>query len=234
MRSCLVITAILVLGVSVSPDRLVAQRGGQASNRPNVVLVMMDDLGYGDIGSYGVPDAKTPNMDRLAREGVRLTNAYANGPVCTPTRTALISGRYQQRVGLEWVLGASPGDPERGLPVTATSLAGAPEEKRLRDGSRRQMASGLQARVFAERSRFRRVFRLPGRRPRLLRCSECLRLTGPLRKHHAHSDSDDLSDRRNHAACRTFHRSSRARAIFHRGRVQRCPLALPAAGPGCV
>ena len=155
MRSCLVITAILVLGVSVSPDRLVAQRGGQASNRPNVVLVMMDDLGYGDIGSYGVPDAKTPNMDRLAREGVRLTNAYANGPVCTPTRTALISGRYQQRVGLEWVLGASPGDPERGLPVTATLVAGAPEEERLRDRSRRQMASGLQARVFAERSRFR-------------------------------------------------------------------------------
>ena len=80
----------------------------------------MDDMGYGDIGSYGVTDARTPNLDRLAREGVRLTDAYANGAVCTPTRAALISGRYQQRVGLEWALTAA--DQERGLPVTGTSL----------------------------------------------------------------------------------------------------------------
>ena len=46
-----------------------------AGNKPNVVLIMMDDLGYGDLGSYGAPDAKTPNIDRLAREGVRLTDA---------------------------------------------------------------------------------------------------------------------------------------------------------------
>jgi arylsulfatase A-like enzyme len=86
------------------------------------VLIMMDDMGYGDIGSCGVLDARTPNLDRLARDGVRLTDAYANGAVCTPTRTALISGRYQQRVGLEWAIGATPGDQERGLPATGTSL----------------------------------------------------------------------------------------------------------------
>jgi arylsulfatase A-like enzyme len=89
---------------------------------PNVVLIMMDDLGYGDLGSYGVNDAKTPNIDRLAREGVRLTDAYANGAVCTPTRAALITGRYQQRVGLEWVLGIAPSDRELGLPVSGASL----------------------------------------------------------------------------------------------------------------
>jgi arylsulfatase A-like enzyme len=122
MRLRIGIVAILVLGVWGSPGRLAAQRGGQTTNKPNVVLVMMDDMGYGDIGSYGVSDAKTPNLDRLAREGVRLTDAYANGAVCTPTRTALISGRYQQRVGLEWALGGNPGDEERGLPVTGTSL----------------------------------------------------------------------------------------------------------------
>ena len=122
MRLRVVIATILVLGVWSPPGRLAAQRGGQTTNRPNIVLVMMDDMGYGDIGSYGVSDAKTPNLDRLAREGVRLTNAYANGAVCTPTRTALISGRYQQRVGLEWALGGTPGDQERGLPVTGTSL----------------------------------------------------------------------------------------------------------------
>lgn len=83
---------------------------------------MMDDLGYGDLGSYGGADARTPNLDRLAREGVRLTNAYANGAVCTPTRAALMTGRYQQRVGLEDVLTGSPEDRDRGLAVTGMSL----------------------------------------------------------------------------------------------------------------
>jgi arylsulfatase A-like enzyme len=82
----------------------------------------MDDMGYGDLGSYGAPDVRTPHIDRLAREGVRLTDAYANGPVCTPTRAALISGRYQQRVGLEGVLTLSPADRELGLPALGTSL----------------------------------------------------------------------------------------------------------------
>ena len=92
----------------------------QPAERPNVVLVLMDDLGYADIGSYGVRDARTPNLDRLAREGVRLTDAYSNGPNCTPTRAAFITGRYQQRVGLEWPLGSNEQD--RGLEVTGASL----------------------------------------------------------------------------------------------------------------
>ena len=100
---------------------LVAPIGAQsATGKPNVVLIMMDDLGYGDLGSYGAPDAKTPNIDRLAREGVRLTDAYANGPVCTPTRAALMTGRYQQRYGLEWVVTVT--DTQAILPVTGTSL----------------------------------------------------------------------------------------------------------------
>jgi arylsulfatase A-like enzyme len=91
-------------------------------SRPNVVLVMMDDLGYGDLGSYGAPDAKTPNIDRLAREGVRLTDAYANGAVCTPTRTALITGRYQQRLGLAFERVMTVVDTAEILPITGTSL----------------------------------------------------------------------------------------------------------------
>jgi arylsulfatase A-like enzyme len=91
--------------------------------RPNVVLVLLDDVGYGDIGSYGAPDVKTPNIDRVAREGVRLTDFYANGATCSPTRTGLISGRYQQRVGLEAPLGAGgKADATRGLLPTGTSL----------------------------------------------------------------------------------------------------------------
>jgi len=118
MRTRVVVVAIFIAVIVGGSTRPLAQR----EPRPNVVLVMMDDLGYGDIGSYGGPDAKTPNLDRLARDGVRLTNAYANGAVCTPTRAALISGRYQQRVGLEWVLEGSPADEHLGLPVTGTSL----------------------------------------------------------------------------------------------------------------
>jgi len=121
VRLRLLIIAIVIVGVSAQAAVPVAQRGAQqAARKPNVVLIIMDDMGYGDIGSYGVTDARTPNLDRLAREGVRLTDAYANGAVCTPTRTALISGRYQQRVGLERALNAA--DQELGLPVTGTSL----------------------------------------------------------------------------------------------------------------
>jgi len=89
--------------------------------RPNIVLIVADDLGYGDLGSYGARDIRTPNIDRLAREGVRLTDYYANASVCTPTRAALITGRYQQRVGLERPLDTGVGLTE-GLPVTGRSL----------------------------------------------------------------------------------------------------------------
>jgi arylsulfatase A-like enzyme len=91
-----------------------------AQPRPNVVLIIMDDLGYGDIGSYGVPDAKTPNLDRLAREGTRLTDFYANAANCSPTRTALISGRYQQRYGIEQPI--LTGNTETGLLPSENSL----------------------------------------------------------------------------------------------------------------
>jgi arylsulfatase A-like enzyme len=60
---------------------------------------MADDLGYGDIGYYGCEDTRTPNIDRMAAEGVCFTTFCSNGPECTPTRTALLTGRYQHRVG---------------------------------------------------------------------------------------------------------------------------------------
>lgn len=79
---------------------------GQDNVRPNIVLILADDLGYGDLSCYGHPRAKTPNIDRLAVDGMRFTQHYANGPECSPTRTALLTGRYQQRVrGLECAIG---------------------------------------------------------------------------------------------------------------------------------
>ena len=67
--------------------------------RPNILLILADDLGYGELGSYGSPDVKTPNMDRLAAEGVRCTDDYAAFPVCSPSRAAILTGRYPQRYG---------------------------------------------------------------------------------------------------------------------------------------
>ena len=84
---------------------------------------MTDDAGYGDFGVYGASDIKTPHIDSLARDGVRLTDFYANGATCTPTRTGLISGRYQQRFALEAPLGVQPKeDAERGLQPSGRSL----------------------------------------------------------------------------------------------------------------
>jgi arylsulfatase A-like enzyme len=111
----------LVLAIAASLAASASVRT-QTPALPNVVLILTDDLGYGDLGSYGVKDAKTPNLDRLAREGVRFTDFYANAANCSPTRTALITGRYQQRVGIEMPLGTYEGDRNRGLMPTETSL----------------------------------------------------------------------------------------------------------------
>jgi arylsulfatase A-like enzyme len=113
---------LVALLVSSTFSDVAAQASVRANARPNVVLILMDDLGYGDIGSFGVKDARTPNLDRLAREGVRLTNAYANGPTCSPTRAGFITGQYQQRHGIDWQLGAVEGDFDRGLRVTGLTL----------------------------------------------------------------------------------------------------------------
>ncbi len=70
------------------------------TNRPNIVLLMADDLGHADLGCYGNEEVETPNVDRLAEEGVRFTDFHSNAPVCSPTRAALLTGRYQQRAGV--------------------------------------------------------------------------------------------------------------------------------------
>jgi arylsulfatase A-like enzyme len=72
-----------------------------APRKPNIVLIMADDLGYGSLGCYGNTEVKTPHIDRLAAEGLRLTDFHSNGAYCSPTRAALLTGRYQQRCA--WV-----------------------------------------------------------------------------------------------------------------------------------
>jgi arylsulfatase A-like enzyme len=93
-----------------------------ALSRPNIVFIMADDLGYADLSCYGRPDFQTPNIDRLASQGMKFTQAYANSAVCSATRTALITGRYQDRlrVGLEEPL-SGPGQ-HIGLPPQHPTL----------------------------------------------------------------------------------------------------------------
>ena len=96
----------------------------RALQRPNVVFILADDLGYGDLSCYGRPDYQTPVLDRLARQGVRFTDNYAAAPVCTPSRCAFITGRYPQRlkVGLQEPL-TSMSPPDAGLPPDHPTIA---------------------------------------------------------------------------------------------------------------
>lgn len=117
-RVALALTALLAIA---PPVRSVAQSPAGGDTRPNIILVLTDDVGYGDIGSYGARDIRTPNIDRLARGGVRLTDFYAS-PQCTPTRAALITGRYQQRVSLERALSTAGPSLQTGLPANGSTL----------------------------------------------------------------------------------------------------------------
>jgi arylsulfatase A-like enzyme len=102
----------------------VGTRGGQAQTGgkpPNIVFILADDLGYADVSCNGRPDFSTPNIDRIAAKGIRFLQAYANSAVCSATRTALITGRYQYRlrIGLEEPLA---GNPDVGLPPEHPTL----------------------------------------------------------------------------------------------------------------
>ena len=90
------------------------------ASRPNIVLVFMDDMGYGDMGAMGGTVVRTPNMDRVAAEGITYRQMYSAAAVCTPSRAALMTGRYAQRVGLERVI--FPQEPE-GLSVYERTIA---------------------------------------------------------------------------------------------------------------
>ncbi len=115
------------LGTAVATTAI-AGAGRMASaapaKRPNVLFILADDLGYGDLSCYGRPDYATPALDAFAKQGVKFTDNYAAAPVCTPTRCAFVTGRYPQRlaVGLEEPLRASSSD-DVGLPPEHPTVA---------------------------------------------------------------------------------------------------------------
>jgi arylsulfatase A-like enzyme len=91
-----------------------------AAAKPNILVIVGDDMGYADLGVHGCKDIPTPHLDALAKSGVRFTNGYVSGPYCSPTRAGLLTGRYQNRFGHEFNPG---GGAAQGLPLTETTMA---------------------------------------------------------------------------------------------------------------
>lgn len=76
----------------------------QANEKPNILCILVDDLGYGDLSCMGAVDLKTPHIDELMEEGMKFSNFYANCPVCSPTRASLLTGKYPDKVGVPGVI----------------------------------------------------------------------------------------------------------------------------------
>ena len=91
----------------------------ETTRKPNILVIIADDMGYADAGFQGCKDIPTPHLDSLARDGVRCTHGYVTGPYCSPTRAALLTGRAQTRFGHEF----NPSGPRNGLPTTESTLA---------------------------------------------------------------------------------------------------------------
>lgn len=91
--TCIAILAMLALATSTG-------HAAETASRPNIVIILADDLGWGDLGCYGHPSIRTPNVDRMAAEGMRFTDFYSAAEVCTPSRAALLTGRYPIRSGM--------------------------------------------------------------------------------------------------------------------------------------
>jgi arylsulfatase A-like enzyme len=114
--------ANLVIVLTLLPGVVrAASADAKVARKPNIVILLADDLGYADVGFNGCKDVPTPHIDSLSRNGVRCSNGYVSGPYCSPTRAGLLTGRYQQRFGHEFNPGE--GGESIGLPVSETTIA---------------------------------------------------------------------------------------------------------------
>ena len=144
IRCAFVFALILMIGDSVKAGESIAGK------KPNIVFILTDDQGYGDLSCHGNPILKTPNLDRLHAEGVRFTDFHVS-PTCSPTRSALLTGRHEFKNGVTHTIL----ERERLTPEAITLAAGA-EVGRLHDRHLRQVAPGRRARSLAEPARLRR------------------------------------------------------------------------------
>ncbi len=115
-------TFFLVCGVLVALTRCTTKQVSQEvpNQPPNIIVILADDLGYGDLSCFGHPEIKTPTLDKLANEGAKLTNFYAASPACSASRYGLLTGKYPARSGFDWVLFPNA---SRGLHPRETTIA---------------------------------------------------------------------------------------------------------------
>jgi len=102
LTGCALLIVVCLFGRQVSLNA--ANR--QVGDHPNLIVIMVDDMGYAGVSCFGNPYFKTPQIDRLAKEGMKFTDFHSSGTVCSPTRAGLLTGRYQQRAGIEAVIHA--------------------------------------------------------------------------------------------------------------------------------
>lgn len=103
LRKCLLLVASIALVAGLDACKKPVDRGTeQVNSHPNIILVMSDDQGWGDVGYNGNPVVHTPNLDTMAAEGIRLDRFYSAAPVCSPTRASVLTGRHPFRYGIEW------------------------------------------------------------------------------------------------------------------------------------
>lgn len=117
MFTSILLIVVTQVGVAIGRD--------EPATGPNLIVIMVDDMGYAGVSCFGNPYFKTPEIDQLAKEGMRLTDFHSSGTVCSPTRAGLLTGRYQQRAGIEAVIHPVSTHPEhrKGLRKTETTFA---------------------------------------------------------------------------------------------------------------
>ncbi|HOJ74593.1 MAG TPA: sulfatase [Phycisphaerae bacterium] len=160
--------AFLAIGMAISFLR--APTHGQSATpptqagakRPNVIVIVADDMGYADLGCQGAKDVRTPHIDSLAANGVRFTDGYVSCPVCSPTRAGLITGRYQQRFGHE-LNPPPPGQASKeGLPLTEKTMADYFKQAGYVTGAVGKWHLGYQPAMRPTRRGFDEFFGFPG------------------------------------------------------------------------
>src|ERR1044072_762308 len=100
MKKGLLFFSVFIIGSFCS----CSHKQDKTVSSPNIIILLADDLGYGDLSCFGHPYIKTPNLDQLAKDGMRFTNFYAASPVCSPSRAGLLTGRIPNRLGIyDWI-----------------------------------------------------------------------------------------------------------------------------------